>query len=287
VAALGLAGLVFALTEGPRQGWSAALVLCLAVGVALLVAFVVIEARSSHPMMPLSLFRSGDFSGANVVTLVVYAALSGAFFLIPVQLQRVSGFSPVAAGSALLPVTAVMLLLSARMGRLAQRIGPRWLMTTGPLVAAVGLAMLVRVGADASYTGDLLPAVLVFGLGLSITVAPLTATVLAAAPAQQVGMASAINNDVARAAGLLAVAVLPGLAGISPHAYQHAQELSTGFHHAVLISAALCACGGLLSAALIGRQPKAATRDACVRACERDPAALRLHCGVRTPSPRP
>jgi EmrB/QacA subfamily drug resistance transporter len=285
VAALGLAGLVYALTEGPRQGWSAALVGCLLAGIALLIGFVVIEARSSHPMMPLSLFKSLDFAGANIVTLVVYAALSGAVFLIPVQLQRVSGFSPVAAGSSLLPVTFVMLLLSARMGRVAQRIGPRWPMTVGPIVAGVGLALLVRVGAHASYAVDLLPAVLVFGLGLSITVAPLTATVLAAAPAHQVGMASAVNNDVARAAGLLAVAVLPGLAGISPHAYEHPHLLSTGFHHAVLITAGLCAFGGLLSALLIGRQPKPAERTELRQA---EPAAENCyHCGISRPNVRP
>lgn len=286
LAALGLAGVVYALTEGPRHSWAPALTLCLALGCVLLVAFVVYEARSSHPMMPLSLFRSRDFSGANIVTLVVYAALSGALFLIPVQLQRVSGFAPVAAGSALLPVTIVMLLLSARMGRLAQQIGPRWPMTIGPIVAGCGLAMLVRVDADASYVLDVLPGVLVFSLGLSATVAPLTATVLAAAPAHQVGVASAINNDVARAAGLLAVAVMPGLAGISQHAYDNPHLLSTGFHHAVLISAALCAFGGVLSALFIGRDAEE-TERACKHASAQDPAALRMHCGVCTPHARP
>ena len=166
-------------------------------------------------MLPLALFRSRQFSGANVVTLVVYAALSGALFLLPVQLQRVVGFSPVAAGSALLPVTAVMLLLSARMGRLAQRIGPRKPMTVGPIVAGAGLALLSRLGPSSSYLTGVLPAMLLFALGLSATVAPLTATVLAAAPPHQVGIASAVNNDVARTAGLLAVAVLPGVAGIT------------------------------------------------------------------------
>jgi EmrB/QacA subfamily drug resistance transporter len=287
LAAAGLAAFVYALTEGPRRGWSAALVLCLLAGIGLLIGFVVIEARSSHPMMPLSLFRSRDFAGANIVTLVVYAALSGAFFLVPVVLQRLAGFSPVAAGSSLLPVTAMMLVFSARMGRVAQRVGPRVPMTVGPLVASVGLAMLVRVGAHTSYVSDLLPAVLVFGLGLSITVAPLTATVLAAAPPHQVGMASAVNNDVARAAGLLAVAVLPGLAGISPHAYDDPHLLAVGFHHAVLIAAGLCASGGLLSFALIGRQPKLAVQDACREARKADPAALRYHCGICTPNARP
>ncbi len=282
LAALGLAGVVYALTEGPRQGWSAALVGCLVLGVLILTAFVVVEARGSNPLMPLSLFRSRNFAGANLVTLVVYAALSGALFLVPVQLQRVSGFSPVAAGSALLPITVIMLLLSARMGRLAERIGPRWPMTVGPIIAGAGLALLVRVGAHASYLADLLPGLLVFALGLSVTVAPLTATVLAAAPAHQVGVASAINNDVARAAGLLAVAVMPSLAGISQHAYDHPELLSTGFHHAVLIAAGLCVFGGVLSALLIGRE-LASTEQAC----EQDPAAMCVHCPISAPHARP
>jgi EmrB/QacA subfamily drug resistance transporter len=282
LAAVGLAAVVFALTEGPRRGWAAPLVGCAVVGVALLVAFGVYEGRSSRAMMPLSLFRSRNFSAANLVTLVVYAALSGALFLVPVQLQRVSGFSPVEAGSALLPITLVMLLLSARMGRLAEQIGPRWPMTIGPLVAACGLAMLVRVGTGASYLTDLLPALLVFALGLSFTVAPLTATVLAAAPGHLVGVASAVNNDVARAAGLLAVAVMPSLAGITQHAYDHPELLSTGFHHAVLIAAGMCAAGGVLSALLIENElhkPEPAA--------EPDTTANCFHCPVTAPHARP
>jgi EmrB/QacA subfamily drug resistance transporter len=282
LAAAGLAAVVYALTEGPRVGWSAALIACLAAGVALLAAFVLVEARSPSAMMPLSLFRSRNFAGANLVTFVVYAALSGALFLVPVQLQQASGYSALLAGSSLLPITAVMLLLSARMGRLAERIGPRVPMTVGPIVAAIGLTLFVRVGTHPSYLADLLPALLVFALGLSFTVAPLTATVLAAAPAHQVGVASAINNDVARAAGLLAVAVLPSLAGINQRAYDNPALLSTGFHHAVLISAALCASGGVLSAIMIDNKMPAT--DA-VR--ESDPAALCRHCAVSTPHARP
>ncbi|HEU5268088.1 MAG TPA: MFS transporter, partial [Jatrophihabitans sp.] len=201
------------------------------------------------------------------------------------QLQVVSGFSPVAAGSALLPITVVMLLLSARMGRLSQRIGPRLPMTVGPIVAGAGLALLARIGPDASYLTDLLPALLVFALGLSATVAPLTATVLAAAPARQVGIASAINNDVARVAGLLAVAVLPGLAGITPSTYAHPGELSTGFQHAVLIAAALCAFGGVLSALLIRNrdETEAPSEPAPPEPARAASAALR--CPISTPHP--
>ncbi|HKC27484.1 MAG TPA: MFS transporter [Jatrophihabitans sp.] len=283
LAAAGLAAVVYALTEGPRGGWSPALITCLVVGFALLAAFVLVEERSANAIMPLSLFRSRNFTGANLVTLVVYGALSGALFLVPVQLQQASGYSPLLAGSALLPITAVMLLLSARMGRLAERIGPRIPMTVGPIVAAVGLVLLVRVGTHVSYISDLLPALLIFSLGLATTVAPLTATVLAAAPAHQVGVASAINNDVARAAGLLAVAVLPSLAGINQQVYDNPALLSTGFHHAVLISAALCAFGGVLSAVLI--ENKMPSNTAAAR--EADPAALCRHCAVSAPHARP
>lgn len=251
LAALGLAGVILALTEGPAQGWPPVMIVSGLAGIALLVAFLVNERVRPNPMMPLDLFRSRQFSAANIVTFVVYAALSGALFLLPVQLQIVSGFSPVGAGSALLPVTVVMLLLSARMGRLAQRIGPRWPMTVGPIIAAVGMALLARLGPDSTYVGGVLPAVLVFALGLSMTVAPLTATVLAAAPEHEVGVASAVNNDVARTAGLLAVAVLPALAGITPAVYADPAALSSGFHRAVLIAAALCAAGGVLSALTI------------------------------------
>jgi EmrB/QacA subfamily drug resistance transporter len=237
-AAIGLALVIYALTEGPARGWSAWETASLLVGLVVLAAFLVHEGRSRNPMMPLSLFRSRQFSGANLVTLVVYAALAGALFLLPVQLQRVSGFSPVAAGSALLPVTVVMLLLSARMGRLAQRIGPRRPMTIGPIVAGLGLALLSQIGASAAYLTAVLPGMLVFSLGLSATVAPLTATVLAAAPQHQVGVASAVNND---------VAVLPALAGITEQAYADPALLSAGFSRAVLIAAGCCALGGLLA----------------------------------------
>jgi EmrB/QacA subfamily drug resistance transporter len=261
LAALGLGGVVYALTEGPVRGWPAPLAGTAVAGVALLVGFLVNERRRRYPMMPLSLFSARQFSAANLVTFLVYAALAGSLFLLPVQLQLVSGFSPVAAGSSLLPVTVLMLLLSARMGRLAQRIGPRWPMTFGPVLAGIGLALLVRLGPDSDYLTGVLPAVGVFALGLTGTVAPLTATVLAAAPERQIGVASAVNNAVARTAGLLAVAVLPALAGITPTALAHPAALSAGFHHAVLIAAGLCATGGLLAALTISDDVLAGVED--------------------------
>lgn len=248
LAAVGLGGLVYALTQGPAHGWTPATVASAALGVALLVAFVLQERRSADPLVPPRLFASRTFTAANVSTLAVYGALGGAFFLLPLQLQDSVGFTPLQAGTSLLPLTALLLVLSGPAGRLSSRIGPRLPMTVGPLVAAVGLALFARVGQDARYVPDVLPGVLVFGLGLSLTVAPLTATVLAAVADRYAGVASAVNNDVARTAGLLAVAVLPALAGIASASSLDPGRLSAGFARAVLIAGVLCALGGLVSA---------------------------------------
>jgi EmrB/QacA subfamily drug resistance transporter len=261
LAALGLGGVTYALTDGASMGWTSPLILFTGIGGALaLAAFVVVERISSHPMLPLDIFNSRQFTAANLVTFVVYGALGGALFLLPIQLQRVAGYTPLASGVALVPITVVMLLLSARAGRLSQRIGPRLPMSLGPLVAAVGLALLVRVGPDASYVTDVLPGVLVFSLGLSLTVAPLTSTVLAAAPAEHAGVASAVNNDVARVASLLAVAVLPVAAGITGADALDPQVFGDGFKVAMLITAGLCALGGLIAWATI-RRPGAVTAE--------------------------
>jgi EmrB/QacA subfamily drug resistance transporter len=254
LAALGLGGVTYALTDGASMGWTSPLILFTGMGGALaLAAFVVVERISSHPMLPLDVFSSRQFTAANLVTFAVYAALGGSLFLLPIQLQRVAGYSPLASGVALVPITMVMLLLSARAGRLAQRIGPRLPMSLGPLLAAVGLALLVRIGPDASYLADVLPGVLVLAFGLSLTVAPLTATVLAAASAEHAGVASAVNNDVARVAGLLAVAVLPVAAGITGADALDPEVFGDGFKVAMLLSAALCALGGLLAWVTIRR----------------------------------
>ncbi len=247
MASVGLGALVYGLTEGPPNGWSAADIMITAAGVLLLVAFIVVESRTHDPLLPLGLFRVRQFTAANLVTFAVYAALSGGLFLLPVQLQQVVGFSPLAAGAATLPITAMMLLLSARMGKLATRIGPRIPMTVGPILAGAAMLWLSRVGADATFLRDVLAPMVLFGLGLSVTVAPLTSTVLAAAPDHQAGVASAINNDVARVAGLLAVAILPGAAGLTPAAYADPVLLSAGFTRAMLIAGLLCMAGGVLA----------------------------------------
>ena len=244
----GLAGAVFGLTEAATRGWTAPVtVVSVLAGVILLVAFVIAEARRRAPMMPLGVFRSGQFSGANAVTFVVYGGLGGALFLLPIQLQQVVGFTPLAAGTALLPITVIMLALSSRSGALAARIGPRLQMSVGPLLVAAGLALMSRIGAGGGYVSEVLPAVVVLGLGLAVTVAPLTAAVLAAAPTQHAGIASAINNDVARVGGLIAVAVLPSIAGLTGDSYLHPEVFSTGFHLAVLIAAGACVVGALIA----------------------------------------
>jgi EmrB/QacA subfamily drug resistance transporter len=247
-----LAGITYGLIGASTSGWGSAPVLIpLLAGLVLLGLFILAEAREAQPMLPLSVFRSRQFTAANAVTFVVYGALGGATFLIPVALQQVRHYSPLQAGTSLLPVTVIMLIFSARSGALAARIGPRLQMSLGPLVTAAGLLLLTRIVGPGNYYTAVLPAVIAFGCGLAIVVAPLTSTALGAAPAEHSGIASAVNNDVARAAGLIAVAVLPVVAGITGDSYLHPAALAHGFRIAVVIAAACCAAGGLLAAATI------------------------------------
>ena len=249
---LGLGGITYAIIEVPDKGaGSPQVVTAAVVGVAAMVGFVLAEWRQPHPMLPLSLFRSRQFSAANAVTFVVYGAFGGIFFLLAVQLQVVSGYSPLEAGIAILPITVVMLLLSARAGQLAQRIGPRLPMSLGPLVCALGVLLMLRIGPDARYVTDVLPGVTIFALGLSLLVAPLTATVLAAVDSRHAGVASGVNNAVARAASLIAVAALPVLAGISGDDYQNPVTFDDGFRTALLIAAVLLLVGAALAFATI------------------------------------
>lgn len=244
LATVGLAGVVFALIE--RSG--PAVVVAGVTGAAALVAFPLVERRRARPLVPPTLFRSRQFLGANLTTLTVYAALGGALFLVAVDLQTVLGYSALEAGAALLPITLVLLALSARAGRLARRTGPRLPMTVGPLVAGGGLLLLSGMEPGEPYVTAILPGVFVLGLGMAATVAPLTSAVLAAVDEHHVGVASGFNNAVARVGGLLAVAILPGLAGV---------EAGPGFHEGVVtalrISAGLAAVGGLASLVLVGR----------------------------------
>ena len=245
LAAGGLGVLTYGLTD-------ASLAVSLA-GVALLVAFVLRESRSPAPMLPLAVFRSRVFSATNVVTFLMYAALSGMVLWLVVTLQVVAGFSPMASGLALVPLTVCMLLFSPLAGTLNERLGPGFLMAIGLAAMAGSVAVFGRVDANATYLLDVLAPACVFGLGLSATVTPLTATVLAAVPDHQAGIASGVNNAVARTGGLLAVAVLPLATGIGADGFDDSAILRPAFATAMWACAGLLAAAGILSAALVRR----------------------------------
>jgi EmrB/QacA subfamily drug resistance transporter len=253
LAALFLGGLTYWLIE-----WRTSLALAaLAVGVVAGVCFLAWERRTRHPMMPLEMFASRNFSAANAMTLLVYAALGAIIFFLVIDLQTVLGYGALAAGTATLPLTVVMLLLAARGGALGARIGPRIPMTVGPLVMAVGVAWLSRVGDGTSYWTGVLPPLVVFGLGLALMVAPLTATVLAAAPDERAGIASGVNNAVARAGSLLAVAALPVAVGLSGDQYADPVAFDAAYGRAMQICAVLLVLGGAISWLTITRGPLA------------------------------
>lgn len=287
--ATGLAGSVFALIEQPHYGWSSPFIyLSLVTGLLLLVGFLAYERRTAQPMLPLGLFRNHNFSVGNVATLAVYAGLTASTFLLVVYLQQVAGYSAFSAGLSLLPVTLIMFFLSSRFGGLSRKYGPRLFMGFGPLIAACGFLLMLRMHADVDYWTQLFPAIIIFGIGLSITVAPLTAAILGDVSPEQAGIASAVNNAVARIAGLLAVAavgaVVAGQFGVAlehnlkayvsaravtsaklaplqitpPAPYNHdpvfRQTLTdasvSAFHTGILIVTGLAATGGIVS--LIG-----------------------------------
>src|SRR5260370_4478825 len=256
LAALALAGITDALIEAPGHS-PARWVLTGTAGILAGIGFVLLERRPGRAehnvpaMLPLDVFASSQFTAVNVVTFVIYGALGGTLFLLVLQLQVVSGYSPLASGVSLLPLTLLMLVLSPRAGALAQRTGPRWLMTGGCLLCAAGLLLAVRIGPNASYVADVFPTVVLFGLGLSAVGAPLTATVLASADVRHAGVASDVNNAVARAAGLLAVAGLPLVVGLTGAAYREPALLGPAFRAAMVICAGLLAAGAALSAVTI------------------------------------
>ena len=210
--AVGLGLPVFALIQQPTHGWGDPMVYgSLIAGIAIFAFFIFWESRYSHAMLDLSLFKVRNFAITNIETLVVYAGLFGAFFFITLFLQQTAGYSPIGAGLATTPVSVVMFVLSPRFGKMSTGIGPRVPMAVGPVIGGIGLIMLMRVGSDPNYLTEVLPAILVFGLGLSATVAPLTATALNSVEERHVGVASGINNGVSRVAGLLAIAILGAL----------------------------------------------------------------------------
>jgi EmrB/QacA subfamily drug resistance transporter len=296
--AAALAGITYALIEAPEKQSKLGVAVAGVLGVAAGVAFVLVERRRTRapdkiaPMLPLDVFASRQFTVINVITFLVYGAFGGLLFLLVLQLQVVSGFSPLLAGAALLPVTVLMLLLSARSGALAQRIGPRLPITAGCTLLAIGMLLMIRIGPHASYLTDVLPAVVVFGFGLCLTVAPLTATVLASADVRHAGVASGVNNAVARAAGLVAVAALPAIVGLTAASYHEPASFNHGFDLATAISAAILLIAAALAAVLINNNvlrpagrplPVPEARTSCtVAAPQLQPAPRRA--GSDTPS---
>ncbi|MFE2823370.1 MFS transporter [Streptomyces sp. NPDC059271] len=260
--ALCLALVTYALIEAADSPATAVIAAC--TGIATGIAFVVVEhRRHADAMMPLDIFRSRQFTVINLVTVCVYAGFSGYYFLTAIQLQVVAGYSALGAGAALLPATLLLLLFSARSGQLAQRIGPRIPLTVGSLLVAAGTLLILRVGPHASYVRDVLPALLVLGLGMVTLVAPLTATVLASVEDGRAGLASGINNAAARAAGLIAVAALPLLADMGPESYRSPEAFNAAFQRAMPWCAGILVAGALLAFAAVRRPAPGCVRPDC------------------------
>jgi EmrB/QacA subfamily drug resistance transporter len=243
---LSLGAWVFSLIEGPAHGWTWPVLLCAALGSVLFIALLRVEATAPNPLLPLGLFRSIRFTGTNVTTLAVYFALSASLFFLTLELQEVHGYSPLAAGAAFTPVTLLMLTLSPPASGFARRVGYRIPMTVGPLMVAAAMWWLASLSKGAPYLEGLLPRTVLLGLGLALTVAPLTTAVLSAVNPDHAGIASGVNNAVARLAGLLGVALLPGLAGVAS-AHLGGQEFTEGYVRAMHICAGACALGAATS----------------------------------------
>ncbi|MFD0820870.1 MFS transporter, partial [Micromonospora zhanjiangensis] len=242
----------YALIDAPRHGLSAPVLVAAAVGVAAAVAFVLVERRRQDAaMLPPRLFRSRLFSVLNVYTVTVYAALNGLTFFLAVYLQNVVGYSALVTGLATLPLTILLLVGSAQAGALAARIGPRWPLTVGPVLSGVGFLLLRGVTPGGSYWLGVLPGVTLFGLGMTLVVAPLTASVLGAVADRYAGVASGVNNAASRAGGLLAVAALPLLVGLSGAGYEMPAELTHAYRSAMVWCAGLMFLSAVLAAALL------------------------------------
>jgi EmrB/QacA subfamily drug resistance transporter len=274
LATIGLGGLTFGLISAGDRGFSDPAVLTsLVIGVLAFVVFVEVERRSSHPMLPPGIFANIRFTGANLVTVAVYGALGTSTFLVVVYLQTVLGYSALWAGASLLPMTLLMLGLSGYSGGLSDRIGARIPMTVGPLLMAIGFLLMLRIKPGSNYFADVLPAVVVLGLGLVATVAPLTATVLSSVEDHHAGIASGVNNAVARSAQLMAVAAIPMAAGITGDTYRDPEAFQEGFGKALWISAVLAAAGAVVAWVTLG--DRSATRRVRVH--------HHTHCALEAP----
>jgi EmrB/QacA subfamily drug resistance transporter len=263
---LGLGGMVFALIEQPRYGWTSTVIdVPLIGGIVAFCSFLVYERRIAEPMLKLELFKRRNFAVANLETLTMYAGLAILFFFLVIFLQQVAGYSALRSGLTTIPVTLVMFALSRRFGALADRYGPRFFMGAGPLIAAAGILLFLRIGMHTSYVRDLLPGLLVFGLGLSMTVAPLTATVLADANEGDAGIASAINNAIARVAALVGVSVIGVVVASTLVGDTFAANAASvrAFHEAIGICAALIAAGGVAGAVGITNPSRPVRAESC------------------------
>ena len=272
LAVVGLAASTWALTEAGPRGWSDAGVLTAgAVAVAAIAAFVRRTRHTDDPLVPPALFRDRTFTVVNLQTVLLYSALGVSFFLVSYELQVATGWSALKAGVALLPATGLMLLLSASSGALAQKIGPRLQLTVGPLLVAAGLLLLARIGSDASWVTDVLPGAVVFGLGLVTFVAPLSATVMAAADPDHVSVASGVNNAIARAASLSALSVIPVISGLS--GATQPSQITHAFRLGLVITACVAAAAGPLAFFGLGAHAQAPCTSRRVH-CSLDGAPL-------------
>jgi len=252
---IGLGGPVYALIEQAHYGWESPIIyLPLFIGIIAAIMFLIHEKRTPNPMLPLGLFRVGNFTAGNLATIAIYGGLSVSGFLITVFLQQVGHFSATASGLALIPVTFIMFFLSSRFGALSAKFGPRLFMTLGPIVGAIGFLYMLRVGASINYWTDILPGVIIFGIGLSMTVAPLTSAVLGSIDTRHAGIGSAVNNAISRIAGLVAIAALGIVIGSSI-------DLE-GFHRGLIATAIMLLVGGIVSAIGIRNTTRQAVPDA-------------------------
>jgi EmrB/QacA subfamily drug resistance transporter len=263
---VGLGGVVFAFVEEPHYGWSSPVIYVpMIVGAISLISFVRYERIADHPMLALALFRRRNFSVGNAETFAMYAGLAIMFFFLVIFLQEVAGYSAIRAGLTTLPVTIIMFALSRRFGALADRYGPRFFMGVGPLVAACGILLMLRTGLKTSFLTELLPALVVFGVGLSMTVAPLTATVLADADESDAGIASAINNAIARVAGLVGISVMSLVVSgtLVGNTFAPNSASVRAFHEVIAICAVLVAAGGAAGALGIVNPRREVQAESC------------------------
>lgn len=281
-----LGGSAFALIQGPAGGFSLADGLVVVATAIALVVLVVHERRQRQPMVPLDLFSVRPFVAANVVTLLVYGGMGVVFFLLSVQLQVSLGWRAVEAGAALLPVTGLMLVLSSKAGDLAQRIGPRWPLTVGPVLIACGMFLLAGAGPGDSYLADVLPGVVVFGLGLAASVAPVTATALGSIPDERSGAASGLNNAISRTGQLLTIAAVPPLVGLTGDALGDPDQLTRGFDDAMYVGGGFVLAGAIAAAIMFRPDDQAGDDDSTggdADAAEGSDCGRRFHCGVESP----